>query len=304
MTLFIIGNGFDLNHGYLTGYNDFKEYLSSHSYPVYDFELSHYFNGLSDDLWTDFENQLETIDFVEEMDYFVDDTDLDLSDREFEKAMSRNSLMQESFYEGLEIFQSALCTAVSNFVVEATRNHFPEKIYFKELFTDEDIFLNFNYTKLLETLYKVDESKIDHIHGVAYPFYPDKDDVDVHYGESGIIFGHGNLHNKPKIEENYEENPFKPNECLKVLNQKLEKTYQLNEIESFVKPHVANIDTVEIIGHALGKVDNPYFKILNKILLESTKIVYWVYDIDYEEEKLKTLKRLFCKHPVEAKYYP
>ena len=188
--------------------------------------------------------------------------------------------------------------------MNATKKHLPEKVYFKELFTDKDIFVNFNYTKLLEKLYKVDESKIDHIHGVAYPSYPNKDDVDMHYGEPDIIFGHGNLHNRPKIEENYDEDPFKPNECLKVLNQKLEKSYQLNELESFVTPHAADIDTLEIIGHALGKVDEPYFKILNKILSKNTKIVYWVYDMDSEDEKLKKLDYLFRKHPIELTYYP
>lgn len=303
MKLFIIGNGFDLNHGYKTGYNDFKKYLGSHSYPVYDFELSHYFNGLSDDLWTDFENQLENIDFVEEMDYFVDDINLDLSDRDFERTMSRNSSIQESFYEGLEIFQPALCTAVSDFVAEATKKCVSEKEYFKNLFTDGDIFVNFNYTDLLENLYGVDKSKINHIHGVAHLSYPDKDDVDIHYGEPSIIFGHGNLHKRPKINKKYVENPFKPNECLKALNQKLKKAYKLDELEAFVKPYVAKIDTLEIIGHALGKVDELYFKVLNRILPKSTKIAYWVYDIDSENEKLKILKRLFSKHSIELKNY-
>ena len=46
MKLFIIGNGFDRNHGCETGYDSFKKYLQTHSYMIGDFELSHYCNGL------------------------------------------------------------------------------------------------------------------------------------------------------------------------------------------------------------------------------------------------------------------
>ena len=43
MHLFIIGNGFDINHGYRTDYKSFKKYLYSHSYPILGIELSQYF---------------------------------------------------------------------------------------------------------------------------------------------------------------------------------------------------------------------------------------------------------------------
>ena len=304
MKLYIIGNGFDKNHGCETGYDSFKVYLTKHSYSICGFELSHYFTGLDKKQWTDFENELENIDFESEMADYISDINPNDSDREFEDAVSRNSSIQESFEEALDSFHPALCQALSDFVCEATSEKIDTKDYFTGIFKPDDVFVTFNYTKLLETIYRISDRNINHIHGIAHRTYRHKDDVGEFYGDPTIIFGHGNLKKTPKIQRNYEYDPFKPQKCLRTLNQELKKDYQIKSLDDFISRQSNLIDTVEIIGHNLGEVDEPYFKELNKLIPKSAEIVFWVYDCDTEEEKLECLRKLFPKHKIVTKYYP
>ena len=304
MKLFIIGNGFDRRHKCETGYDSFKKYLQSHSYMIGDFELSHYFNGLDKKLWNDFENELENIDFEEQMDYFIADTNPDLPDNELAHNVTLNSGFQESFEEALDNFYPALCEAMSTFVIEATNGKIDAKSYFSNIIKPEDVFITFNYTKLLEKVYKVDEKNIKHIHGIAYPSFQHKDDDLNSYGEPTIIFGHANLNNNPRIHRNYEYNPSKPQKCLEALNQELKKDYQIDELVRFVTKYKDDIDTVEIIGHNLGEVDEQYFEELNKLIPRNAIINYWLFDECEEEEKKAFLNSNFHGHPILIKTYP
>ena len=58
MKLYIVGNGFDLNHGRKTSYWDYRNYLSE-KYPdlVYKFDMMEYTKGAEVDVWTVREHQ-------------------------------------------------------------------------------------------------------------------------------------------------------------------------------------------------------------------------------------------------------
>ena len=235
---------------------------------------------------------------------YVADTNPELPDRDFEHNMSLNTGFHESFEAAFEQFHPALCKAISNFVCEATAGRITPKNYFTNIIDSEDIFVTFNYTKLLETVYKVDERNIKHIHGIAYPrIYHKDDDIDS-YGDPAIIFGHGNLSKTQNVYHNYDYNPFNPQQCLKTLNQELEKDYQTEELKAFVSKFKNDIDTVEIIGHNLGEVDAPYFTEMNKMLSKNVKINYWLFDEKEEYEKSCFLKSIFRGHTIQIKFYP
>jgi hypothetical protein len=53
--LYIIGNGFDIQHGLKSRFRDFKEYLDSKAGNLAE-KLEEYFDG--DALWSDFEETL------------------------------------------------------------------------------------------------------------------------------------------------------------------------------------------------------------------------------------------------------
>ncbi|MBQ8680684.1 MAG: bacteriophage abortive infection AbiH family protein [Treponema sp.] len=294
MKLFIIGNGFDLNHGYNTSYKNFKNYIYSNSYEIGSFSLKDYFPD-DDDLWSDFENNLEFIDFKESTDFFLGDLTPEMSDKEWERECSRRSALQDSFEEAPEKLYPALCTALSDFICKETSSKVSAQSKFSSIMTKNDIYITFNYSKTLENLYNIPETNINHIHGIAYPsFPPDYDDIDITYEDPSIIFGHGDLH---KIKHTAEEsNPMNPNGCLNDLNTTMKKVYQIKSFIDFIKNYA--FDSIEIIGHDFGKVDLPYFKALNKILNTSEVINYWLFDMSKHNEKKKDLQRVFSKNRI------
>lgn len=305
MHLFIIGNGFDINHGYRTDYKSFKTYLYSHSYPILGIELSQYFPSEDSDLWNDFENELEFIDFEEVTNFFVGEFTEDMSDKEWEREYSRNSALLDSFKEAPANIYPALCQSLSDFICEEYNTHTPnQKKYFGSIFNDNSVFITFNYTKTLEDIYKISEDKVKHIHGIAYHHFFSKDDyVDQGFEEPSIIFGHANTmkHEYDEIDAD-EYNEMMPNRCLKNMNKQLEKSYQLELFKEVIQNQ--NIETVEIIGHDLGVVDEPYFKLLNKFLTKDTIVNYWLWDEDKECEKSNKLKELFPQKITNIVFYP
>lgn len=304
MKLFLIGNGFDLAHGCHTSYECFQEYLETHRYEICNFDLSDYFTGLDTKQWKDFENELESINFERQMEDYVADIKVNASDRDFDFNVNLNSSLQDSFEEAMYTFYPTLCEAISNFVIEATSGSIARKTYFSDIMRPEDVFITFNYTKLLEKLYMIKEKQIKHIHGIAYPRQNYRYDDSYSYGDPTIIFGQGNLRQTTRIPRKYEYNPNNPQKCLFALNQELKKNYKINELTDFVYKFQDQIDTVEIIGHSLGNVDIPYFIKLNEIIAKSTKIKYWLFDENEENEKKSFLHSYFYNHPIQIKKYP
>lgn len=305
MHLFIIGNGFDINHGYHTDYKSFRKYLYSHSYSILGIELSQYFPSEDSDLWNDFENELEFVDFEDATDFFVGEFTDDMSDKEWEREYSRNSELLDSFEEAPANIYPALCQALSDFITEEYSRHIPkQKKYFKSIFDNNSVFITFNYTKILEDIYKIQDDKVNHIHGIAYHHFFSKDDlVEQVFDEPTIIFGHANT-KKHKYEEidPDEYNAMMPNRCLRNMNKLLEKEYQLELFQKIILNQ--NIETVEIIGHDLGVVDEPYFKLLNKYLNKGSNINYWLWDIKKKKEKTEKLKELFPQNITNIIFYP
>ena len=109
---------------------------------------------------------------------------------------------------------------------------------------------------------------------------------------------------KTPLELQYEYNPSKPQKCLEALNQELKKDYQIDELVRFVTKYKDDIDTVEIIGHNLGEVDEQYFEELNKLIPRNAIINYWLFDECEEEEKKAFLNSNFHGHPILIKTYP
>lgn len=172
-TLYILGNGFDLHHNVASRYTDFKLYLAAH-----DRDLLHNLENLYDceDLWGDFENNLLKISretFVEWISPFLPTNEVD--DEEFTYA---------------ELFFSQ--DLAGNLVDELTQNlrrrfhqwirtlNIPTGYEQRLVEIDRDaLFLSFNYTDFIETIYKVPPHQICYLHGKK----ADK--------TGNIILGHG-----------------------------------------------------------------------------------------------------------------
>lgn len=302
--LFIIGNGFDLYHGYKTGYLDFKEYLKKNGseYPIgSSFHISDLFSDVDESTWGDLENELPNIDFSAWASWFASSLDSDLEDKEFDWEVARNQSLLGDFKEIKEKLLNALSCALNDFILDVTELENPKKSKFEKLFSTADKFITFNYSDILENIYSIKPANILHIHGMVDYRSVNRDDYlyGTLYNEVPIILGHGN---KPIPEDDDAENDFfSPHRILNSISNNLRKSYQIERFGDFVSN--CNPLEVEIVGHGFGKVDFPYFEKLNALLKPSAKIVYWLHDEKELNNKRKVLKNIFGKKNIVVKNY-
>lgn len=268
MNLFIIGNGFDRAHGLSTTYINFREYLEREdwSYLVKLEEPYGYVPESARDLtegrlWREFENNLSDINESE----FVDagtsiEMGLESGDVDIEDTLNDYWAEQYRYIMRLNDY-------LKSWVEQIDINVFKKTNKIKK--SADDLFLSFNYTLLLEKIYKIDSYQILHIHGC----------IDNSVGYTPVI-GHGNKEKIRKSREKaYEasENFWeKESSIYNALAAYYEKTlkdvnHYLNYNSEFFK-RLKGVEQVFVIGHSLGDVDLPYFK---KVLRSIQKDAIW-----------------------------
>lgn len=290
--LYIIGNGFDLAHGVKSSYYEFKNYLMKHQRALCE-ELDMYFE--CKDFWGDFENNLaflsremvmESVDAMLDMYLETDDED----DQNFSYA---------NYFAAIDIG-----TQIVPDVIERLPKYFArwirtlkltndKNIIYDQMFDEKSIFINFNYTEFLETLYGIQKQRILYIHG------------DRRNRNEPLIIGHGRDTEADFInwyEQKKEEKQFQPsinaatdrdeNDNLSYLTYFLEddengnwrspmRYYAADKASEVVGDYfsetekqtahiiqrhqwffdvLGDISEIIVIGHSLSPVDHPYFK--------------------------------------------
>lgn len=132
-------------------------------------------------------------------------------------------------------------------------------------------FLNFNYTKTLENLYRISEQNIFHVHGVI--------------GGSQFVFGHGH-----DGEEDY-FNPLNVGSYMEEVVNKLKKPVDriLTDNIQFFK-NLSSIKEIYFIGFGIRDedgVDTPYFK---EIFKQAPNVSIYVDQFDKKNEY--TIKKI------------
>ena len=171
-TLFVIGNGFDRAHGLKTSYWDFRKYLEKYAedflvqmenmYSIAPFErLDKRFkknkniqnrrdDAIYKTLWKNFEyglgeaNEAEILDFSKSI---VDDLDLDGGPVGIKDTMDDYWEEQYRFIEGLNEYVGKWIRQVRLFKAAPMKATFIDN--------SEDYFFTFNYTSVLERIYRV-----------------------------------------------------------------------------------------------------------------------------------------------------
>lgn len=306
-TLFIIGNGFDRAHGLKTSYWNFRRYLEKYAedflvqlenmYNIAPFEkLDKRFKKNKDiqkcrddaiykTLWKNFEyglgeaNEAEMLDFSK---LIVDNLDLDGGTVGIKDTLDDYWEKQYRFIEQLNEYVFKWIRQVRLFKAV------PMKFTFID--NSEDYFFTFNYTSILERIYRVPYQHILHIHGGLSP-----------YCDKPPILGHGNA---KKIEE-YRK---KAEKAAKKYDEEEESIYNAvanyykrtfkntNECMAFKEnffQQLTGVNNVEIIGHSFGEVDIPYFIYLKYCISKDAKWkLYYLSSEDYNaaEKAVKKLK--------------
>lgn len=272
MNLFIIGNGFDLAHGLETSYWNFRQYLKDADWSylqsleeMYGFFTESSEDSLKEYLWRDFETNLAYIDEISIIEQ-GENIDLGLEGGDFgiEDTLNDYWEQQYSFIKRLNDFtmrwieQVDIDTSMRADIINQDENN---------------LFITFNYTLLLEQIYGINKANILHVHGSI-----DEED------ESPII-GHGAKEKIMQMREIAEE------AANKVLDEKrcsiykaVEKYYQrtLKDVDLFIRKNeyffrgLSNVSSIHIIGHSLGGVDMPYFeKICNNVSEDTIWHIYY-----------------------------
>lgn len=244
--LYIIGNGFDIQHGLKSRYCDFKEYLDNTDKQLVQ-KLEEYFG--SDALWSDFEETLVYLDteqIVEECMVYL---------QPYSKEVWSDAYHQDYQYEVQHRINLITDTLKKRFTEWVLQLRLPNNANENMVVVDKNAtFINFNYTDTLERLYKVSQDKIFYIHGKA---------VDAN---STLIVGHSrNPQNAKKLVELYndEDTDVRVAEGNRILDDYFIETYKSTETiiteNADFFDRLKDLETINVFGHSLSVVDRPYF---------------------------------------------
>lgn len=178
MKLFVIGNGFDRDHGLPTRYSDFKKFLSN-KYGICNYlqypEISvmpdgeeksniktdaQIFYRLIDDIsldssWSNFEELLGMIPY---------ETLVDLSPNDDDDGIFRQIHTNEDLANDYSKSLAQIPSLFSDWIKSIDYSEMIYKEKYHILF-QEGVFLTFNYTSVLEDVYHISPDRICHIHG-------------------------------------------------------------------------------------------------------------------------------------------
>jgi hypothetical protein len=245
--LYIIGNGFDLNHRLPTGYGHFKVYVRSHDREVYDWIEDYVPAGES---WADLEvalGYLDTDHIVSSLEHFMgsyaDEEWSDSGHHDFQYEVDRvagglGRTLHQLFAEWVSTIQ----------IPDARSAH--------NRLTGLDInatYLTFNYTSTLTSVYQVPADNILHIHGESTE------------ADSELVLGHAWApEERTSLFEvvNHEDSDHRLFEAMQSLDDYFSDTFkpskQIIEDNADFFAGLEEVDQVVVLGHSLSPVDGPY----------------------------------------------
>ncbi len=296
-SLYIIGNGFDSAHGLKTSYWHFRSYLEKYAeaflvelekmygfQPLdpYDWRTERNWDIIQErrtaelqaKLWRCFEADLGHADETEMLGFsqsIIEDLDLESGPVGIEDTMDQYWEEQYQFIKELQnyVLMWVKQIRINKAVVKRT-----------EMYRNfDDYFLTFNYTNVLERIYKIPSQQILHIHGGLSP-----------YCDTLPVMGHGNLevirHYQDLVEQADEEfdegSKSIYNAIIKYYRRTFKDVNRIRQQNDRFFGQLGSVDTVEIIGHSLGAVDMPYFQTVKESISENSVWKVYYYNPDDE----------------------
>lgn len=284
-TLFIIGNGFDLFHGVPSRYQDFRNWLERNGEIALIYELEGRLK--SDSLWFDFERELGKLSVSQNLDLVSEGLDMfDVYNPDSQAA---------DFYLAVEFatntfgdFILSLRQAFSGWISSLTINS--EYKPFKNVLSQESMYLTFNYTDFLETLYGIPEMNICYIHGSRK------------HRDASLIFGHSidsGLDGDTRVpyspyfkEQRKNQLIFDAQDIaidyLSIYDQDITKnTYEVIASHRCFFHAQTWVKDIVVLGHSLSIIDYPYFNFLQDKLNNLEDVIWHItYYTEYDLERI------------------
>lgn len=233
--------------------------------------------------WSDFEEKLADFDKVsiDIMDFLDSDGDLNGSLMASNANDTGETLAKYVFYSLNKLFKLWIEETYSEWtarILTKSEESLSKLLKATILKNPDAIYINFNYTKTLEDLYRIPEDQVFHLHGVI--------------GEEQFIFGHG--YDDHDHESNpYDFNPLDVGSYLEAVVDKLKKPTDrvLCKYREFFET-LSSIKEIYFIGFGIrdeNGVDAPYFK---EIFKQAPNVNIYVdqFDMKYEYNIKKILK--------------
>jgi hypothetical protein len=241
--LYIIGNGFDKHHDIPSGYQDYRHWLEREGqWDILDI-IDDVFGYVNDDWWQHFESNLasaETLRIAIE-ETFQNYPKFDQVSEWYDAELSVERKMRNAYEIILHSFD------------DWVKHLLNIKIYKKMTFDAEDsIFLSFNYTTTLETLYNIPSQRILYIHGKVG-------------SENGLVIGHGISYKEieRRMGETVDTGDYAfqlaKDAAVCTVSKHKKKVGEIIESNQKWFSSLSNISYIHIYGHSLGDVDLPYF---------------------------------------------
>ena len=261
MKLYIIGNGFDIGHGIPCKYSDFYTYLERNREDVLEKMERYYYVDSDSELWSDFERGLEEgICYDSLADIIYENTPNFASD-EFRDA---------DWYDA-QIYIEEECDKLLNYI----RSGFEEWINSLELSNITEKYaidktariLSFNYTEVLENIYKIPAKNVIHIHnkvGEKLIFGHGRDVENFNVKEA--LYGDEDAHlvideetgDITTMEDGHEQ--FAENAVCAFYDKMRKHTDEVIKEHSDYFHSLSDTDEIIVIGHSYNEIDTPYFK--------------------------------------------
>ncbi|MDQ6724552.1 MAG: bacteriophage abortive infection AbiH family protein [Thermoproteota archaeon] len=275
-TLYIIGNGFDLHHNLQTSYCDFHRYIKKNNKDLQN-TLEEYFDFKirNDKLWENFEEDLATFD---SRSFFDKNNHIDVMDESFRRNFMFG--LEDDLKEQTEQLISDIRIAFGDWLnsidIESTSKKLP--------ITQNAFFINFNYTLVLEHVYKIQEENILHIHG------------DINNDSELLIFGHNIvMEEEPELDEDGNSSRTLYTDSESAAKHPFHEFYKpvpniISENSKAFKL-ASNVKNIFILGHSLNQIDIPYFK---EIIIHTNNPLWNVsyYNNDERKRHLSVLNQI------------
>ena len=270
--LYIIGNGFDKAHGLDTSYWNFREYLqATHlefllrfeelygvrplddtEYGYSEEEQKRWNAAVSHEIWSKFEEKMAMPDIQSMLSFsesVVGGLDLESGNIGIKDTMDYYWGNEYGFVKELQVYVKEWISQIDLSTITP--------ICQRLINNTDDLFFNFNYTGVLEKVYKIPH--VLHIHGSV---------VDDRHGDP--IIGHCNfaeiqkrLNLSRKAEECFDDGDASiQNAIADYLESIYKDTAHLININSFFFQQLCDVDEVIVIGWSAGEVDLPYLRII------------------------------------------
>jgi len=266
--LYIVGNGFDLRHEICSSYSDFKVFLKKEDKELFELVMEYlpvfeHIDCPNND-WCNLEAALGEID----INWIVENNSVFLPSYADEDW--KDSGHHDFQYEIGRIVDSLSAILRGQFAKWVRKIEIPSALSAPNRLSTLDpngLYLTFNYTSTLLTVYSVPTANTLHIHGQAS--MPDTD----------LVLGHSWKPRERKSLNDYpgvENQDTRMTEAYYILDEYFSKTFKhsakiIQENSDFFA-RLWNIEEIFVFGHSLGEVDRNYFEsIVSKINIDNVR---------------------------------